>query len=295
MRYSQHAAWKPIAAAVLLFAFSGIAYAELPAPRKVGVGSFVRLSTEDFDALVPEKADLALLEQKIEAASLDDSLGMSLARMSFERLAQPAPWKSKGEASPEIAISGSFLDFVPEEYGKFPGEIVAAFYSYDGAKIRLLPFILQKDSTALRMLPSLTGAIDGMDNLVSALVLGFQEGLLDRKMAPGENAAVADNRLAQKPPESFALSSRLDWKHDKEFKDASSAFYGALGRFVAGVSFSALSAGTYFLYSEAYSRSAASIGSVYATGGLAVACVAASAFFAVQSVLGLSRLLSFSR
>ena len=295
MRSNRFSPGRLLILALSLLAFSGIAFSETAESRKVGIGQFVRLSIEDFDAFDFDKADLALLQQKAESQSLDDPLGMTLARMSFERLARPASWKSKGDASSEIVISGSILDFVPEEFGKNPGEIVAAFYFYDGAKIRLMPFITQKDSTALRMLPSLAGEIEKLDDLVSSMVLEFQEGLLNRPLAPEEITAVAENKVAPKLPQSFALSSQLDWKHDKEFKDASRAFYGALGRFVAGVSLSALSAGTYFLYSEAYSRSAASVGAVYASGGAAIACIAASAVFAVQSIVGLSRLLSFSR
>lgn len=295
MRCNPAAAGSFLILALSLLALSGVAHAETQASRKVGVGVFIKLSEEDFKAFDPGKADLAWLKKEAESQGANDPLGLSLSRLSFERLARPAPWKAKTEASQEIEVTGSLQEFVPLTYDKNPGEIVAAFYSYDGAKIRLLPFLIQKDSTSLRTLPGLAGEIRTLDDLVSALVLEFQEGLLDRALAPGESVVTGKKPAVPRLPESFSLSSRLDWKHEKDYGQASRAFYGALGRFVAGVSLSALSAGTYFLYSEAYSRSAASAASVYASGGAAIACLAASAVFAVQSVVGFSRLLSYSR
>lgn len=277
----------------LLLAFSNISISEAYAGRNVGVGRFLKLSSTDFRAVDSSKADLVTLKSYYDLPLREDPLGTTLARMSFERLALNAPWKKTGDPNTEIAVIGSALDFIPEEFNATKADIVAAFYTYDGSQILLKPFIV--DSAGFRMLSELSGTMVNLDEAVAAMVQEFQEGLLNRRLEPGESSVLDNPPSSPQAPDSLKASSRLEWKNAPSFNDASHRFTGALGRFVAGISLSALSAGTFFLYSEAYSRNVAGIASVYASGGAAIACIAASAVFAVQSIIDLSNLLRYSR
>jgi len=87
----------------------------------------------------------------------------------------------------------------------------------------------------------------------------------------------------------------LNWKDKPEFIQKEKRFYSALGRFVISLPFSVISAGTFFLYSEAYSRAVASSGAVYTSGAVMTACVSVSAGFIVDSVIRFIQVLQASR
>ena len=92
-----------------------------------------------------------------------------------------------------------------------------------------------------------------------------------------------------------ASPESLIWKDMPEFKKKELDFHSALGRLVLSIPFSAISAGTFLLYSEAYSRSAASSGEYYASGAAMALCVSVSAGFIIDTAIRLVQVLRVSR
>ena len=92
-----------------------------------------------------------------------------------------------------------------------------------------------------------------------------------------------------------ASPESLIWKDMPEFKKKELDFHSALGRFVLSIPFSAISAGTFLLYSEAYSRSAASSGEYYGSGAAMALCLSISAGFIIDTAVRLVQVLSVSR
>jgi hypothetical protein len=95
---------------------------------------------------------------------------------------------------------------------------------------------------------------------------------------------------------SFADASKsLLWPDESAFRKKEKSFYSALGRFVLGVPFSAVALGTFFSYSESYSRGAASSGALYASGGAAALCLGLSVGFIIDTAIKLVDVLRASR
>lgn len=92
-----------------------------------------------------------------------------------------------------------------------------------------------------------------------------------------------------------ASPESLIWKDMPEFKKKELDFHSALGRLVLSIPFSAISAGTFRLYSEAYSRSAASGGEYYASGAAMALCLSVSAGFIIDTAVRLVQVLRVSR
>ncbi len=270
------------------------AEAQPKAVRFVDVGRFIQLSGSGFQGLASnEPYSLASLQA---AASSEDGnpLGMTLAAMCFEELSAPGSWKSAGGSADVLSIRGSILDFQPVDYTEEHSDIVSAFYSFDGTTVRIKPFHLRKDAQTALPLAEVSGGVSDLGALVASIAGSFKESLLERPLSEAELQPQVLTTGTAIPPATFTQSSRLEWDDKGNFQTESKKFSSALSRFVASISLSALSAGTYFLYSEAYSRSAVDIGKVYASGGAAVVFVAASAAFAVESIIRLARLLRYT-
>lgn len=272
--------------------------AALPEPspiQNVDIGIFIKLSRDDFQALDAKKGYEAALLRDVASKQVSDPLGMTLASMCFELLSTPGAWKGQAGSGKEIVLRGSSRDFQPVPYsGDFP-DIVSAFYTFDGKELSILPFHLKKESASATILSGVSGGISDLEDLTAAISRDFQESLLGRPLSEEELQPTSLPGNPAAPPTTFKFSTQLEWGEKNLFRSESVKFSSALSRFVASISLSALSAGTYFLYSEAYSRSATDIGKVYASGGAAIVFLAASAAFAVESIIRLSRLLKFSR
>lgn len=115
----------------------------------------------------------------------------------------------------------------------------------------------------------------------------YKELRLELTPLAGRGSAAAE--WASGSPES------LDWKAKQDFKQKEQKFHAALGRFIVSIPFSTISAGTFFLYSEAYSRSAASSGAYYTSGAVMALCISATAGFVIDMAIKLVQTLNASR
>ncbi|MFA5853086.1 MAG: hypothetical protein WC820_10315, partial [Spirochaetales bacterium] len=79
------------------------------------------------------------------------------------------------------------------------------------------------------------------------------------------------------------------------FRDKEKKFHSALGRFILGVPITAIALGTFFSYWEAYSRSAASAGALYFSGGAAALCVSFEIGFIIDTAIKLVDVLRASK
>ncbi len=271
------------------------AAAQPQAIRHVDVGRFIQLSGTAFQALASNEAyDLASLQAAV-AAQAGNPLDMTLANMCFEQLSAPGVWKSAGGSPDGFSIRGSIQDFQPVEYPDNHSDIVSAYYAFDGKVLRIKPFHLRKAAQTALPLAEVSGGVADLGTLVDSMVKSFIESILERPLSNTELQTPVATASPVFPPATFKNSPKLDWGEKDSFQTQSKKFSSALSRFVASISLSVLSAGIYFQYSEAYSRSAADVGKVYVSGSAAVVFVAASVAFAVESIISLARLLRTTR
>jgi len=282
-------------ACFLLAGVLQVAEAQPKAVRYVDIGRFIQLSVSGFQGLASNEAYSLTSLQAAASSGPGIPLGMTLAAMCYEELSAPGSWKSAGGSPEGFSIRGSVQDFQPVDYTEEHSDIVSAFYSFDGTTVRIRPFHLGKDAQTALPLAEVSGGVSDLGALVATIARSFKESLLGRTLSEAEQQPPLVTAGTVVPPATFKQSSRLEWDDRGNFQTESKKFSSALSRFVVSLSLSALSAGTYFLYSEAYSRSAVDIGKVYASGGAAVVFVAASAAFAVESIIRLARLLRYTR
>ncbi|PKL06838.1 MAG: hypothetical protein CVV53_02195 [Spirochaetae bacterium HGW-Spirochaetae-9] len=131
---------------------------------------------------------------------------------------------------------------------------------------------------------------------------GFEEGRRTLALRPGYYSSL-DVKLTSIGSEPtlgsgesiFSADETLRWEEKSRFIEAERKFSAALGRFIISVPLSALALGSYFSYSEAFSRSAVSIDALSWSGAGAIISVSLSAAFIVDSALKLMDVLRASR
>jgi len=92
-----------------------------------------------------------------------------------------------------------------------------------------------------------------------------------------------------------AAADSLKLLDENDFRGKEKKFHSALGRFILGIPITAIALGTFFSYWEAYSRSAASAGALYVSGGTAALCVSFEIGFIIDTAIKLVDVLHASR